>query len=217
MDLNWLDWPAVALLGAIVGASELISRYKDDPGAAIKSWPAIFYIAINSAASVAALGLILTAGWFGASHWTRIVMAGVSAMAFFRTSLFVVRAGDRDVGIGPSGFLQIFLIAADRAVDRGRAAGRSDAVARVMKDVDFDKAARALPLYCVGLMQNVSPEDQQVLGRALQDLESREEDPVVKALLLGLELMNVVGVDVLTTAVNSLGDQIRSGPGTLEP
>ena len=64
MDLNWLDWPAVALLGGIVGASELISRYKDDPGAAIKSWPAIFYIAINAAASVAALGLILSAGWF---------------------------------------------------------------------------------------------------------------------------------------------------------
>jgi len=33
-------------------------------------------------------------------------MAGVSAMAFFRSSLFVVRAGDRDVGVGPSGFLR---------------------------------------------------------------------------------------------------------------
>jgi hypothetical protein len=39
-------------------------------------------------------------------------------MAFFRTSLFVVRAGDRDVGVGPSGFLRIFLAAADRSVDR---------------------------------------------------------------------------------------------------
>jgi len=36
----------------------LASRYKDDPLAAIKTWPAIFYIAINSAASVDALGLI---------------------------------------------------------------------------------------------------------------------------------------------------------------
>ena len=33
-------------------------------------------------------------------------MAGVSAMAFFWSSLFVVRAGDRDVGVGPSGFLR---------------------------------------------------------------------------------------------------------------
>ena len=33
-----------------------------------------------------------------------------------------------------------------------------------------------------------------------------------KALLLGIELINVVGVDVLTTAVKSLGERIRSVP-----
>lgn len=212
MDLSWLDWVAVALLGGVVGASELISRYKDDPGAAIQNRPAIFYIVINAVASIAALGLIRANGWFGTSHWTRILMAGISAMAFFRTSLFVVRAGDRDVGIGPSGFLQIYLAAADRAVDRKRAAARSEAVAKVMKGVDFDKAVKPLSLYCVGLMQNVSPEDQQVLNRSLEDLEKRDAEPSIKALLLGIELINVVGADVLTTAVNSLGEQIRSAP-----
>jgi len=210
MDWSWLDWAAVALLGGVVGASELISRYKDNPWAAIKSWPAIVYIAINSAASVGALGLIRANGWFGSSRWSQIFMAGVSAMAFFRTSLFVVRAGDRDVGVGPSGFLQIFLSAADRAVDRERASARSDAVAEVMKGIDFDRAVQALPDYCVALMQNVSPEDQQVLERAVEALKKRDAEASVKALLLGLELINVVGVDVLTTAVRSLGDQIRS-------
>jgi hypothetical protein len=209
MDWSWLDWAAVAMLGGVVGASELISRYKDHPGAAIQTWPAIFYIAINSAASVGALGLIQANRWFGPSRWIQILMAGVGAMAFFRTSLFVVRAGDRDVGVGPSGFLQIFLTAADRAVDRKRAAARSDAVAAVMKDVDFDKALKALPPYCVALMQNVSPEDQQALDRALEALNEQGAQPSVKALLLGIELMNVVGVDVLTTAVRSLANQIQ--------
>jgi hypothetical protein len=36
-----LAWAAVAVLGCAVGASELISRYKDDPGAAIQTWPAV--------------------------------------------------------------------------------------------------------------------------------------------------------------------------------
>jgi len=136
-------------------------------------------------------------------------MAGVSAMAFFRTSLFVVRAGDRDVGVGPSGFLQIFLSAADRAVDRQRAAARSDAVGRVMQGLDYGKAYQSLPPYCLALMQNVSPEDQQQLARALDALNRQAADPGVKARLLGLELINVVGVDVLTTAVRSLGHEIR--------
>jgi hypothetical protein len=212
MDWSWLDWAAVALLGGVVGASELISRYKDDPWAAIKSWPAIVYIAINSAASLGALGLMQANHWFEKSQLTQILMAGISAMAFFRTSIFVVRAGDRDVGVGPSGFLQIFLSAADRQVDRRRASVRSDAVAEVMKDVDFNKALKALPDYCLALMQNVSQEDQQELGRSLADLESSDAEPSVKSLLLGVELINVVGVDVLMTAVKSLGDQIRSAP-----
>jgi len=139
-------------------------------------------------------------------------MAGVSAMAFFRTSLFVVRAGDRDVGVGPSRFLQIFLTAADRAVDRKRAAARSDAVADVMKGIDFMKAFTALPPCCVALMQNVSTEDQKVLERVLEALVKRDTEARVKSLLLGIELINVVGVDVLTTAVKSLGEQIRSAP-----
>lgn len=212
MDWGWLDWAGAAALGGVVGASELISRYKDDPGAALKTWPAILYIAVNSAAAAGALGLIRANGWFGPSRWTQIMMAGIGAMAFFRTSLFIVRAGDRDVGVGPSGFLQIFLGAADRSVDRKRAAARSDAVADVMKGIDFAKARRGLPAYCLTLMQNVPPEEQQVLERALEALDKRDAEPNVKALLLGLELINVVGIDVLTTAVNSLADQIRSAP-----
>jgi hypothetical protein len=213
MDWSWIDWPAAAVLGGVVGASELTSRYKDDPWASMKSRPASFYIAINCAASIAALGLIHHLSQFaGTSRWTQILMAGVSAMAFFRTSLFVVRAGDRDVGVGPSAFLQIFLTAADRSVDRRRAADRSDAVAEVMKDVDYSKASKALVPYCLALMQNVSPEDQRVLDRVLEALDRRDAEPSVKAMLLGLELINVVGVDVLTTAVNSLGEQIRSAP-----
>jgi hypothetical protein len=213
MNWSWLDWVAVAALGAVVGASELISRYKDAPEAAIKTWPAIFYMAINALASVAALALIHATRTFPNSRWAQILTAGVSAMAFFRTSLFVVRVGDRDVGVGPSGFLQIFLSAADRAVDRKRGAVRSSAVVQVMKSVDYAKARHSLPEYCLALMQNVPPEDQQALEQLLEALDKRDADPSVKTLLLGLELINVVGVDVLKTAVKSLGDQIRSAPG----
>lgn len=207
-----MDWNLVTVggLGGAVGASELISRYKDHPASAIRTWPAIFYIAINVLASCCALILIDTMGWFGSSYLTRVLMAGISAMAFFRTSLFVVRTGDRDVGIGPSGFLQIFLAAADRAVDRQRASVRSDAVTKLMKGIDFNRAIKGLPPYCLALMQNVSPEDQQTLKRVFTALEAQSADPEVKTLLLGIELINVVGVDVLTTAVDSIRDQIRS-------
>jgi hypothetical protein len=212
MDWTSIDWAAVAVLGGLVGASELISRYKDNPFAALKTWPGGSYISINSIASVAALGLIRGYGWFGASRWTQILMAGISAMAFFRTSLFVVRAGDRDVGVGPSGFLQIFLTAADRAVDRKRAAARSDAVARVMEGVDFDKAIQVLAPYCIALMQNLSPEDQDVLKRVLEALKQREAEPSVKALLLGIELIRARPAIRFFAAENSRDTNKRVAP-----
>jgi hypothetical protein len=78
-----------------------------------------------------------------------------------------------------------------------------------MRGVDYRKAFQSLPPYCLALMQNVSPEDQQALRRALEALDQGTADATVKARLLGLELINVVGMDVLRTAVKSLGDQIR--------
>jgi hypothetical protein len=187
----------------------LVSRYRDDPRAAVRSWPALVYLAINMAASAGALGIVLGNGGIGQKRWVQVLLAGVSAMAFFRTSFFTVRAGDRDVGIGPAASLQIFLVAADRQVDRLRAQARSNAVGEIMKGVDYAKAFEGLPPYCLALMQNVSPEDQQQLGQALKRLEQDAGEPSVKVRLLGLELINVVGIDVLTTAVRSLGDEIR--------
>jgi len=210
VDFQWIDWFIVAALGGIVGTSELVSRYRDAPGTALRSAPAIFYIALNVTASVAALVIVHHYKTEFPSRLTQVLLAGVGAMAFFRTSLFVVRAGDRDVAIGPSGFLQIFLSAADRAVDRLRATVRSDSVGTIMKDVDYARAVLALPPYCLALMQNVAPEDQEELFRALKALDQSAADGPVKARLLGLELINVVGKDVLTAAVSALKDQIKT-------
>src|SRR5712691_9394212 len=137
MDNSILDFAAVAILGALVGGGELVSRYRDAPARALYNWPAAIYIALNIAASVAALALIRIYGWtFGvtsggaAPRWTQVGVAGAGAMALFRTSLFTVRAGDRDIGVGPSSFLQIFRDASDRAVDRLQAKARGDQVSR---------------------------------------------------------------------------------------
>jgi hypothetical protein len=207
MEATWLDWTAAALLGTLVSASELLSRYKDHPSAVLQTLPGMAYIAINSAAPVAALGLIHAYGWFPASRWTQVLTAGFGAMAFFRTSLFVVRAGDRDVFVGPSALLQVFLAVADRAADRLRALVRSEAVVALMRGVDYKRAYAVLPAYCLALAAHVAEADQVALARALRDLDQAESEPL-KVLLLGTELANVVGIDVLSGAVRSLRDQI---------
>ncbi len=168
----WLDYAIVAILGALVGGGELVSRYRDSPAGALRSRPAAFYIALNSLPSLAALFISRVFHWqFGvtsgdaAVRWTQVCVAGAGAMALFRSSLFTVHTGDREIGVGPSSFLQVFRAAADRAVDRLRARDRSLDVSHLMEGIAYDKAAHGRTAYCLALMQNVPDEDQVALNQ----------------------------------------------------
>jgi hypothetical protein len=210
-----LDYLAVALMGALVGGAELTSRYRDAPQNALRTIPGAVYVVLNLAASMLALALTRTYGWsFGASggslRWTQVLVAGAGAMALFRTSLFTVRAGDRDIGVGPGSFLQIFREAADRAVDRVRARARGLLVGKLMAGIDYTKAYEGLIPYSLALMQNVPDEEQQKMIHAVELLNNEQVDEAIKVRILGLHLMNVVGPDVLTAAVDALRDEMKA-------
>jgi hypothetical protein len=226
-----IDYLAVAAIGILVGMGELVSRYRDAPGRALMTVPAGVYIILNGFAGVTALFLL---GLFKAtltpagaseasSRVVQILAAGFGAMAVFRSSLFVVHVGEQDVPIGPSGFLQVVLGAADRAVDRLRAKARAQAVTLAMGGVSFASAQVALPTFCLALMQNLPKDDQEALGRQVKAISESTMDPEVKALALGLSLMNVVGDGVLAAAIASLSPQIKAArvivvnPGSTDP
>jgi hypothetical protein len=208
-----LDWAIVILVGAAVGTTELLSRYRDAPGRAVASSGGIAYVLLNASASALALALIRVFGWtFGASdggtsasvRWTQVMVAAFGSMALFRSALFTVRVGDQDVAVGPSSILQIVLATADRTVDRVRARARSIAVSNIMRGISFEKAHAALPAYCLALLQNPSAQDQEELARQIAALRDASMDDDVKGLLLGLALLNVVGEGVLMAAVETL-------------
>ncbi len=213
------DFLIVMVLGVLIGSSELISRYKDDPVSVLKTIPGNVYLALNAAAAAAALALIRLNGWsFGVDiadtnklRWAQVLIAGFGAMVVFRSSLFNVRVGNQDVAVGPNSFLQVALGAADSAVDRQRGARRAKLVSSVMERVLFDQASTALPLLCIRLMQNLSPDQvKQVETQAEEIRNSKNLTARGKALALGLILMNNVGIDVLRAAVSSLGEEIAT-------
>lgn len=225
--MNHLDIPfdfaAAAALGASVGTSELLSRYRDAPGRAISTGAAGLYVLVNAVASMVALGLAHLFGWtFGVSatepdklRWVQVLTTGVGAMGLLRSSLLVARVGDQDVGIGPVAFLSILLQTTDREVDRIRATARATAVAGIMNGVTYDKAHMALPTYCLALMQNLSPKEQETFAAQLAALHNNQDMvDTVKVRSLGLAIMSVMGEPALRAAVTSLGDDIRGDPGT---
>jgi len=212
-------------LGMLVAVAELVARYRDDPLSAVLTLSAGLYIAVNSTAAVAALHLIQVFGWnFGATGTardiTQILVAGFGSAALFRTSLFNVTIGDQVVGIGPSAVLNVLLGAADRSVDRRRAAIRTDRAAEIMAHFPFDSGAETLLRYCLAMMQNLTPaEANGVEGTisALKDPKNAGVPEVIKSYILGLSLLSLVGDKVLQRATDHVKQTLPAGPGQPHP
>jgi hypothetical protein len=215
----------VIAVGAAAGAIELVGRYRDEPARALLSAGAVVYIAVNILAAVTGLYLLRTVG---KSYITEtdplnrsiyeILLAGIGSMTFLRSSIFKLRLNDTEVAVGPAALLDVLLLAADRGVDRRRARARAQEVSDAMANVSFDKAITTLPPFCFALMQNLSKDAQKAFSDQLKEVQQNPSiDPHVKSLLLGLALMNVVGVNVVSAATRQLGTHISYPKGPEAP
>jgi hypothetical protein len=210
------QWDAVFVfvLGALVGAGELVSRFRDEPTRAIASVPGGLYMAVNGLASAAALVALWVFGWDPVpdspdqTRLLQIFAAGFGAMAVFRSALFTVRIGSTDVGVGPVAFLQIMLAAIDRAVDRKRARERAERVLAIMDGLRFADLFLSLPAFAFALLQNLSSEEKAAITEQVSKLRDAQMPEEAKVLNLGLLLMNYVGEGVLKEAVKALRKQL---------
>jgi hypothetical protein len=213
-------------IGGGVGAAELVSRYKDRPERAITTYPAAFYVLVNGLGSLIALYLISVfpewLKWESLDKWDTgttvkaVLLAGFSAILFFRTSLFKLRVGDSDLAVGPSIVLDSLLVAADRAVDRVMAQPRAEFVQGLLGNVSFEKAASILPAHCLALMQNVSGSESQRIAGVVNALRAEKDMPdKIKSFNLGLILLTVVGERVLQIAVKGLQADLQDSTAVL--
>lgn len=222
MDSTIQDVVAVFVLGALVGAGELVSRFRDEPTRAISSVPGLLYLTVNGIASVTAIVALRTFAWTPApasvdqTRLLQILASGFGAMAVFRTALFTVRVSGTDIGVGPVAFLQVMLAAIDRAVDRKRARERAERVLSIMDRLTFTDLFASLPAFAFALMQNLSSDDKTAISDQVKTLAASAMPDQAKVLNLGLLLMNYVGEAVLEEAVMALRKQLGLGepPGT---
>jgi hypothetical protein len=211
------DYCFVVGIGLMVGATELMGRYRDKPFRPLLSWPGAFYMTVNAGASALAFFLMNELKVAPSKPAIAVALAGIGAMAFFRSGIFIVKIGNNDVSVGPNLVLQILLRALDREYDRARAIERSFPIADIMDGISFDDAKLALPSLCFSLMQNVSDEEISGINADVKQLSESTISPASKSLSLGLSLFNVVGEETLRAAVQILDSAIMSRDYTPVP
>src|SRR6185503_11135223 len=86
----------VLAIGAVVGSTELMSRYRDAPFLPLLSLPGIVYIVLNGGAAILAyylLGVVAPEQFGGDAQKTqvyRVLLSSLGAMTIFRSGLFTL-------------------------------------------------------------------------------------------------------------------------------
>jgi hypothetical protein len=217
---EWSAYAIAALIGALVGLAEILSRYRDAPWAAASSRAGVAYIAFNGAVSLLVMFLIrdVFPVWSGdakpmnlASLVTHALLAGFGAMAILRSSVLTARVGGKDVEIGPAAVVDIFRSTMDRDVARVRATPRARLAQEIMGDVSFVRSYEALSSVSLTLLQSVDADERERVAQEIAALANRtgrsDQD---KALELGLILAGSVGFPALLAAKAALGDKITN-------
>lgn len=196
-----------ALIGIATGGTELMSRFRDRPLAVVVSPPGLFYMAINGAASVLALYLMIIWKWIDDDWVKRVLVAGLAAMGVFRAGLFTTKVGSREVAFGPNMVLKVVLDVLDREYDRAAAFRRSGIILKAMSGIDFTQGKSSLKELCLSLMQNVTGDERKAVDDEIKRLDDLGDSTIgeAKAMALGLSLIGIVGEDTLQAATTNLG------------
>lgn len=203
-------------LGALVGLTDLLIRYRDAPGAALRHPASLLNILLHGGLSVAALVLItiidpLPPEAAEKDRLVRVLGAGLGAVAIAKVSLSIRVAGN-DVQFGLARVIDGLLGSTDQAIDRARAAQRADTVSQIMGRVRFDQALETLPLFCFTILRHIPEDEQAAIGEQVRELAATDSvPPEVKSMLLGLLLQNVVGEAVLKEAVLAVWSHVGDG------
>lgn len=212
-----LEYVLVFLFGSALGATELLSRYRDAPLRVLGARASFLYEGLNGVIGVLALLLVhtiaadLVPGDPGTVNRAvyEVLIAGFGGAAFFRTAIARTRVGDQDVGVGPSFVIETLLAVTDREVDRWRAEERAQSVAPLMADIPVAFVTTALVPYTLNLLQNVSAQERQDIETRIDAIIIKKMDEDIKPFIYGLMLVNIVGLEVLGRAKGSLSALIE--------
>lgn len=218
MDLVQTQYAIVAVLGFMLGAAELMGRYRDDPINIFRCMFAWYYALLNAGLSVVALFLIESLGLsFTPADVAQttvsdavfnVITAGFGGAAFFRSSVMKAKSGDKDIAIGPAIVIDTLLNVTDREVDRYRAIIRAREITRLMQYLTPREVSVTVVPFCQRLMQNLSASEREKVNKELEallrDTADIRKPKEAQTLAIGLGLVELTSFDVLAAAIEEL-------------
>jgi len=190
-----------AFFGCLLGASEIISRYRDEPLKAVFNVYGATYLVTNASVSLAAFMLLaryhdklLPAA---IRHEDGILMAffaGFGAMIVLRSKLFLYHSIDgKEIPIGPDLVADRLLKVIDRKIDRQRAAAREQLVFDLMRKYTRFGVTSEFFQISLGSFQNLSDEEKVEYKEKAERLAQLPLFEALKIMALGFLFLDLSG------------------------
>lgn len=200
---SYLLFPALsAIFGVLVGAAEIVARYRDEPFAATFSKPGSYYLALNGVISLAAYFLLLAYKESIFPSLTtdplmRSIVAGFGSMVVMRSKLFSFKTeGGEDYSVGPDAVISTFLTSIDRKIDRYRASERQKLVYEEIDRININELSKASEFLksCLASYQNLSDAEKKELSDVIELIEKQTTlDPKLRLMAIGFGFLNISG------------------------
>lgn len=197
--------------GLLVGAAELLGRYRDEPQLAAASIPGVAYMMLNGLISGLAYGLLvyyqdkIFVGLRNDPLLTSII-AGFGSMFVMRSKLLSFKTeGGETFAFGPDAVLSTFLRSVDRRIDRNRSGPRQALVYESVKTLK--NPARALDFIQASLpsYQNLSDAEKGTLSDIIQKVKGEADlPPQLKLMAVSFGLLNVAGENNFNSLMKQL-------------
>ena len=213
-----VDYLLVSMFfGVLVGAAEVVSRYRDEPFLAILSKPGLCYLTLNALFSGAAYGLLVNYKQVYPSVGNDLLLAsivsGFGAMVVMRSKLFSFRteAGE-EYAIGPDAVLSIFLRSVDRSIDRGRSSRRQNLVYDEVRRIKDPSKASDFLRVSLASYQNLSVAEKTELNQVILKIEAENLSPQLKLMAMGFGFLNIGGEKNFRELIRQLRNYLDNPP-----
>jgi hypothetical protein len=223
-DSTWLAYLVAALVAALVGVADILTRYKENPLVALWTGAALAYVLANAFFGALALWLAfvlnvvsLPAGQAGPGatpidHIRSGLIAGFGAIFILRGVAFKLAVGGNSSDVGPSTIVDSLLATFDQSIDRTVAMQKDRAIRALMAEVSFEKAKAFVPVYCLSLVA----QDEQLATRVGQLVNAIAEFKKLdvaadaeRSFLLGNVLINAFGYQVTSNVIKGFKDRLK--------
>lgn len=181
---GYSPYAVVCIAAILAAAAELLTRYRDNPAAAIFSRFGLFYLATNVLMAVlvyAQFGYTIDLkgdhqGLFSQDVALNALGIGIGTMVILRSKVFTLRTeSGNEVAFGPAAIVDAFLFAIDREIDRRQAAERHKAIWTCFKDRPLNQAEleALIAFYEMSLLayQNISSEEKSAVVKLFNEFQ----------------------------------------------